>query len=201
MSFNPYAPSQVHEEQVAVAPRSGGWRLEGGRLWAERDACLPMVDPYSGVSEDQMTMIRLPVYRRILWPRFAFVGGIAASIGSAAASLPESVQASFGVVGIVGFIAGLVMPVFNRRMDLRIFVTRRTRMKQRLWMWASVAVILFWFSSVFFLIGPLAPSALLLGLLIVRWVKRRIFYCRRDGDLFEIGGFHPAAMAVLAGSE
>lgn len=179
------------------APSSGGWRIEGGRLWAERDACLPMVDPYSGASEDRMTMIRLQVNRRVLWPRFAFLGGVAASIGAAASSLPESVQASFGVLGLVGLIAGLITPVFNRRTDLRIFVSRRTRLKQRLWGWASVAVILFWFASVFFVVGQLLPTVLLLGLLIVRWVKRRIFYYRREGELFEIGGFHPAAMAAL----
>lgn len=197
MSFNPYAPSLV-EEDVAVAPQSQGWRLEGGRLWVGKDACLPMVDPYSGASEDQMTMIRLPVHRRVLWPRFAFVGGVAGSISAAAASLPENVQASFGVVGLVGFLAGLVTPLFNRRMELRIFVTRRTRMKQRLWGWANVIGILFWFSGMFFtFVGPLLPFLVLLALLIGRWVRRRIFYYRRAGEQFEIGGLHPDAMALL----
>lgn len=198
MSFNPYAPSQVHEDQVPDAPRSGGWRIEGGRLWAERDACLPMVDPYSGASEDRMTMIRLQVYRRVLWPRFAFLGGIAGSIGAAVAGLPESVQATLGVIGAVGFIAGLATPVLNRRMDLRVFVTRSTRLRQRVWGWAGVVAILFWFVSAFFaFVPPLLPASLLLGLLIARWVRRRIFYYRRAGETFEIGGVHPDAMAIL----
>jgi len=198
MSFNPYAPSQVQEEHLPEAPRSGGWRIEDGRLWAERDACLPMVDPYSGVRADRMTMMRLQVYRRVLWPRFAFLGGIGGSIGAALVGLPENVQVTFGIVGAVGFIAGLATPVLNRGMDLRVFVTHRTRLKQRFWGWTSAGVILFWFVSAFIaVIPPLLPAALLLGLLILRWVKRRIFYYQRAEETFEIGGLHPHAMAFL----
>lgn len=35
---------------------SFGWKLEGKRVWVESFAQFPMIDPYSGASEEVMTM-------------------------------------------------------------------------------------------------------------------------------------------------
>ena len=203
MSENPYAPSQV--DDVAEAPRPHGWELAEGVLLAEEGAVFPMVDPYTGESEERMTMMRLAVYRRVLWPRWLFAGGLALTIMAAYSGVPD-----YGAIGLlaalVGFIAGIAVPIFNRRLWLTMFVTRRTLSRQRTvdWMIRGMVMLLlifFFAPAVFRFAGDwivVAVAFLILAILIAaRWGRRRIYHRGRRGERFAIGGLHPRAMEAL----
>ena len=139
MSVNPYAPSRV--DDVAEAPRPHGWELADGLLLAEDGAVFPMIDPYTGESDERMTMLRLAVPRRVLWPRWCFGGGLALAIMAGQSAVGDYMVIGW-LLAFIGFIAGCAVPLFNRRLGLDVFVTRRTLARQRATNWILRGLVL-----------------------------------------------------------
>lgn len=206
MSVNPYAASAVND--VPEAPASHGWEIRDGVLFAEKDAILPMVDPYSGQSEDSMTLIRLDVRGRTRWPRLLFLGGllgaIVASFGPRAGILADGSL----IIAFVGLIASLVMPLVTGRCWLQVFVTAATFKRNRLFRWIGrigIVALLLFFLVAGFPVGEIYAAAILIGLLgliiilslLIPMFQRRLFHKGRSGDQFRIGGVHPRAIEAL----
>lgn len=206
MSVNPYAASSVND--VPEAPASHGWEIRDGVLFAEKNATLPMVDPYSGELEERMTLLQLDVRGRTRWPRLLFLGGL---LGAIVASFgPEFGMLADGalVVAFVGLIASLVMPLVTGRSWLQVFVTAATFKRNRLFRWIGrigVAALLLFFLVAGFPLGGSYAAAILVGLLgfiiilslLIPMFQRRIYHKGRSGGLFKIGGVHPRAMEAL----
>lgn len=206
MSFNPYAPSAIND--VPEAPASHGWEVRDGMLLVEKDATLPMVDPYSGESEERMTLIKLDVRGRTLWPRLLFLGGLLGAI-TGSFSPRGGVLADGGVLlAFVGLVASLLMPLLTGRALLQVFVTAATLKRNRVFRAigrSGVAALALFFLVAGFEGGGVAAAAILIGLLglvltlslLLPMFQRRICHKGKSGSFFKIGGVHPRALEAL----
>ena len=206
MSVNPYAASAVND--VPEAPVSRGWEIRDGMLLVEKDATLPMVDPYSGESEERMTLVQLDVRGRTWWPRILFLGGL---LGAIVASFsPQGRMLADGglVIAFLGLIASLLMPLMTGRSWLQVFVTTATFKRNRVFraigrIGVVALVLLFLMGSL--PMGGVQAAAIVMSLfglvlifsLLVPMLQRRIYHKGRSGDRFKIGGVHPRALEAL----
>jgi len=207
MSDNPYAPSAV--DDVAEAPASHGWEMVEGRLIVEKEATLPMIDPFTGASEDRMVLFRLAVRRRYLWPRHLFLGGLCLSLASAWMAVGEAIAPLFEAMMAVGLLASVLIPVLSRPAWILVFMTRRTVRREELLKWGALVGIVLVLGLV--VVVPNIPgisvgvvnalTVLFVVILVVavgsRWLQRRLVYRRYVGERFEIRGLHPKALEAM----
>jgi hypothetical protein len=206
VSDNPYAPSSVADAAME-APRSRGWELVEGKLLVEPEAVLPMIDPYTGETADRMTLMRIALRPRALWPRFLFMGGFSLMIFFGLLGFP-GISAFMYLPWVIGFIGG-VWTSLSGSIVVHVFLTERTHRKRRLVHWLLFASGLLAF--VLLLVVPNVPQVAdqlgdvvaalwfttVLVAILVRWLRRRL-YCRRSPDRrFEMRGLHPRAMELL----
>jgi hypothetical protein len=166
-----------------------------------------MIDPYTGETAERMTLMRIALRPRVLWPRFVFMGGFAFMILFGYLGLP-GISAFMCLPWIIGFIGG-AWASFSGSIVVHVFLTERTRRKQRSVYWILFASVLLAF--VLLLVVPNLPQVpdqlgdvtaavwftTVLVAILTRWLRRRL-YCRKRPDRrFEMRGLHPRAMELL----
>lgn len=209
---NPYAPPETTSTGVPDAPESFGWEMVGKRVWVEKFAQFPMVDPYSGKTDDVMTMNRItlrywPAWMTVL--RWISLGIILLPLSGA---IEPDLKMAIALAGVLALIVTMIASTFFPITGLKVFFTTKT-LRWR--------VIQHWLVSACFVVGILSgmrvertglPSGdgqvnvvssagfclWILGLIWI-YVLRRRLKCRRHKDgRFEIRGIHPKALALLA---
>jgi len=209
---NPYAAPQTVSTGLPDAPESFGWELAGKRVWAEKFAQFPMVDPYSGESEEVMTMNRLTVRHWPLWMtvlRWICIGVIFLPLSG---RIDRDLKSAIALVGVLGLIATMIVSTFFPITGLKVFFTKRT---------LRMRAIQHWVVGAFFVVGILSgmkvgnsgllPSRFplnwisgvsfgiwILGLIWKNLILRRLTCRRRKDGHFEIRGFHSKALELLA---
>ena len=186
--------------------------MVGKRVWVEKFAQFPMVDPYSGKSDDVMTMNRItlrywPAWMTVL--RWISLGIILLPLSGA---IEPDLKTAIALVGVLALIVVMIASTFFPVTGLKVFFATRTLRARAIQQWMV--------GSCFFVgilsgmkvghsgLGPshfpmneisvVAFSVWILGLVWI-YVFRRRLKCRRHKDgRFEIRGFHSQALALLA---
>ena len=206
MPVNPYEAPAVTE---AEAPMSRGWEIRDGMLLVEKEAILPMVDPYTGGSEDRMILLRVEVRRRDWWPRIVFLVCVVAAIVDGLVLVNGITAGHFLAVAVLVFIAGLLIPLFSGRAFLDVFVTSSTYRRHRFFVvggWLSIFLLVLLFivpsnlpvsSKGLATIFAGALGLAFVVLLVLPMFQRRIFHKGRSDGRFRLAGIHPRAMEAL----
>lgn len=203
---NPYAAPQ--SAGLPDAPESFGWELVGNRVWVERFAQFPMIDPYSGESDEVMTMNRLTVRFRPLWMsllKWAFIALLILGISS----LMDGVATLVGLLGLI--VVAVVSALFYPLTGLKVFFSTRTLKNRAIQYWAFKGCLMLaivsglmigkrrlfpaWLSPDW--IFMIALGIWLLGVIWQQIFERRLTCRRRKDGRFEIRGFHPKALDQL----
>lgn len=203
---NPYAAPQ--SAGLPDAPESFGWELVGNRVWVERFAQFPMVDPYSGESDDVMTMNRLTVRFRPLWMsllKWAFI----ALLLLGTSPLMDGMATLVGLLGLI--VVAVVSALFYPLTGLKVFFSTRTLKNRAIQYWAFKGSLMLailcgltigkrrlfpvWLSPDW--IFMIALGIWLLGVIWQQIFERRLTCRRRKDGRFEIRGFHPKALDQL----
>lgn len=205
---NPYAPPETTSVGLPDAPESFGWELVGKAVWVEKFAQFPMVDPYTGQSDDVMTMNRLTVRVRPLWMsllQWAFIGILLLGISPLAGGIAT-------LVGLLGLIVLAIVSALYPLTGLKVFFVARTLRNRAIQYWIFKGCLMLailsgltlgiqrlfpkWLSPEW--IFMIALGIWLIGLIWQHTIERRLT-CRRHKDgRFEIRGFHPKALEFLA---
>ncbi|WAC20469.1 hypothetical protein OVA24_03630 [Luteolibacter sp. SL250] len=210
MSENPYAPPGRPDDgdEVPDAPLSTGWMLDGGRLMVRQDAQLPMVDPFSGVSEERMTLRSLPIRYSPSWHRMTFAGAVLGLAGGGFFRFPHGLSPFLLISGAAAITLYLISGVFLSSVRIRVFTTRASNLKARMgnlinaMMAVTLASLIFAANS-----GRIHPAvstgiAMLFGLSLIASISFRMLTwrltCRKKtGDRYEVRGLHPDAFRFL----
>jgi hypothetical protein len=173
----------------------------------EPEAILPMIDPYTGETAERMTLMRIVLRPRELWPRFLFMGGLSLMILFGFLGFAE-ISAWMYLPLIIGFVGG-VWASFSGSMVVHVFLTQKTRRERRLVYRLLFTSVLLAFVLLF--VVPNVPHlanqfggvitlvwfAVVLVAILTRWLRRRL-HCRKlPGLRFEMRGLHPRAMKLL----
>lgn len=208
---NPYAAPQSPSTGLPDAPESFGWELIGNRVWAEKFAQFPMVDPYSGGSDEVMTMNRLTIRQRPLWLVALRWLSVGVFFLPATAWIDRDSRSIVTFAGFAGFVLSLIASMCFPLCGLKVFFTSKT---------LGIRTLQHWTISAFFLLGiltaiaagnsGLGPSRFpptwisgvafglwFLGLIWKNLLQRRLTCRRRKDGRFEIRGFHPKALDQL----
>lgn len=206
---NPYSPPTIHAGGVPDAPESSGWELIRGTVWARTSSQFPMVDPFTGETAETMCLQKVEVRLRPRWLGWLVPAGALAMLFLFPGRDPG--PEDLVIPGLAGMCLGwmfsmplgLVYPVCT----LKVFFERRT---------VRIRTLTTQTLNGFFLTGILGglfnrqlPAGLnwipliaiilwLVGLPASMVFHRRLRCRRKSGDLFEIRGFHPKALAALA---
>ena len=205
MSENPYAPPGV--DVVGEAPRSRGWEVTGKSVLVSREAIFPMIDPYSGKSEEMMALRRLVIRRNVFGKVMLLFIGVAALV------LPWTLRepavfadASVSFV-VVGLFTSLLVNQLLAPVSVQVFFTP-ARLRRRLFfiriiLSGAAACLVLLVAGILIDLPDWAMSLpqlmlwpVLLGALAQAF-QRRLKCRRKIGDQFEIHGFHPQALEEL----
>jgi hypothetical protein len=194
---NPYAPPETMSSGVPDAPESFGWELVGKKVWVEKSSQLPMVDPLSGTTNEVMTMTHLVVRQRpswilaITWIVWAFL--LVTMLGD----LNRNLKSNFVAVGSVVCLVSLLIGLFFPTCSLYVFVDQKKARARK-----SIGfLIALWIGMTGlkpFKIHLIWGLIWAVGLVALQFINPRLT-CRRHKDgRFEIRGFHPRALELLA---
>ena len=206
---NPYAPPETTSTGLPDAPESFGWEMDGKRVWVEKFAQFPMIDPYSGASEEVMTMNRLSVRFRPLWMsalKWVFIALLFLGLSP----LLNGVATFIGVVGLIG--VAIVSALFHRLTGLKVFFSAKTLRNRAIQYWVFKGSLMLAILSGLTLgrrrlfpvwLSPDWIFTITLGIWLLGMIWQQIFErrltCRHQKDgRFEIRGFHPKALERLA---
>lgn len=204
---NPYAPPRTVSCGLPVAPAVFGWEVKGKAVNVKKTSQFPMIDPFTGSSEDPMPLQRVLVHYRPWWLlAFPLVGGsLMAVLGMRAG---DSETAGLAIAGVLlGMLISGVVGRFLPVCTLHLFFEKRTLRFRAL---ASRVVYGLLFVAVFAGFFTSAgrewiswvQRAALVGWLLAGLantvLSRRLRCRRRAGERFAIHGFHPKALAALA---
>lgn len=209
---SPYAPPETISAGIPDAPESYGWRLEGKRVWVEGLAQFPMIDPYSGAAEEVMTMNRLTLRYLPYWMtavRWAFICTLLLPLSDA---FERDVMSSFVFVGFLGLVASLIRSSFLPLTGIKVFFTARTLRIRSIQQWIVNGCFLIAFVSGWKLrpleqiidrhhldlVSSVALGLWILGLIWMYLFRRKLTCRRHENGRFEIRGFHPKALELLA---
>lgn len=207
---NPYAPpSEVSSlEGIPEASHSFGWRITNGQLWVAANSRLPVIDLFSGLTDETMMLREIEVRYLPWWLRWPPVA--AAFVILLAGYLWEgSFPASTGILVFAGcWIVAALVSLLLPKCTVRFFLTKQTlRIRKRFG-------FMMHFSLLMFLVGgaltPQGPSWLSLipqsfGIawitgLVAGFLFHRRLSCRKmHAGLFLIQGIHRKAIAHLTG--
>jgi hypothetical protein len=205
---NPYAPPATTSAGMPDAPESFGWELEGKRVWVEKFAQFPRIDPYSGATEEEMTMNRLSVRVRPIWVS-PLKWVLFALVLLGLSPLLHGVATFIGVVGLI------VLTIVSARYPLtglKVFFSGRTLRNRAIRFWVvKGSLMLAFLSGLPVGRGSVFPAWLypdwiftitlgiwLLGVIWQQAFENRLTCRRRKDGRFEIRGFHPKALERLA---
>lgn len=194
---NPYATPAAGTE-LPDAPASHGWEMRDARLWVKSGALLPMIDPLTGGTADNMILRRITLRLYPWW--FYLLLPVAASLG-AAAFLEHNALTGAITGGIAALVAMSVIHWFLPACRLHAFFLKTTILSRTVL--SSIMMLLaagFVFSpyedDVWWIKAVCGGSWLILYLHTL--LIRRNLRCRRKVDgWFEIRGAHPLALARL----
>lgn len=212
---NPYAPPTTPEngQDLPDAPLSSGWALAGDTILVWQGAQLPMVDPFTGISSDRMTLRLITINYSPSWHRAMIAASIFCFVAGGFFHLPTSViNVLFGIGGITALIYLVPATFFFKGVRLRIFTStpsnRKIRLGSVLNSASAFTLILLIALGSFDLTHPfvLAGISMLFGFLLIaaicyRMLSRNLRCHRKIGDRHEIRGIHPDAIGVLVEME
>ncbi len=208
---NPYAPPETTSTGMPNAPESFGWELVGNRVWAEKIAQFPMIDPYSGESNDVMTMNRLTVRLRPNWQLALSIILVGTFLVSLLLPIGRELKPSLAIGSLISLLLVVVGGMFYPVSTLNIFCVKRTVRIHAIQEYAIRTIYLLGLglsvkirnsrSLSDFLGASWIPMAMLvIWLLVLIWrnlLQRRLTCRRRKDGRFEIRGFHPKALDQL----
>lgn len=211
---NPYAPPQTTSAGVPDAPESFGWKLIGNRIWVEKFAQFPMVDPYSGESDEVMTMTRITLRQRPIWLVVLRWILVCVIFLPAAPLIDPDLKTTISFIGIAGFAITLIASMFLPLVGLKVFFTSRTLRSRTIQHWTISALFLVGIISGIQFGNSGLPSShplldgipviafglWFLGLIWKNLIQRRLTCRRRKDGRFEIRGIHPKALDQLKAS-
>jgi hypothetical protein len=155
---NPYAPpSEVSSvEGIPEALHSFGWRIDNGQLWVSASSRLPVIDLFSGLTDETMMLREIEVRYRPWWLRWpplvaAFVIPLVGYLREGSFSMSAAILI-FAGCWIVTVLISLLLP----KCTVRFFLTKQTlRVRKRFG-------FMMHFSLLMFLVGgaltPQGPS-------------------------------------------
>ena len=198
---NPYTTPQTEAGGLPDAPDSHGWEIHGKVIQVGPGAQFPMIDPYTGVSEDPMRMQLLQIRQRPLWlwgiPILGTLGGL----------LQGLADGNWIVQGLMGLILGLAgrvfVGLFFPRFKVRAFFQKRTiKFRNMLSGILGLCFLISFFGGIFLPhhLGWIAGTAFviwILGITASLLFNRQLRCRRKSGGLFELRGFHPLALEQL----
>ncbi len=178
-----------------------GWKLAGGKLLVQKEARLPMVDPYSGETAERMWMVKVKVRRRILWQGILALAGGALIVWS---------NPAIGVLLLIVALAAAVgASKYGGVASVELFVTQGTMKQARRDSLLLVAAGLL-------MVGakglpgiwegpdlPLVPALIYPGVFLMlvwavrNWRRSKLCFVRRKDGWYELGGLHPRILPTL----
>ncbi|RYD37411.1 MAG: hypothetical protein EOP87_03575 [Verrucomicrobiaceae bacterium] len=207
---NPYAPpaSRAEDGDVPDAPKPSGWILSGDALLVRQDAQLPMVDPFTGVSEERMTLRSIPIRHSPSWRGAALVVGVLGIVGGGFLSLPDGLSPFLLIPGVAAMLFYLVTGIFLSTVRIRVFTTRASDLRGRMGNLINVMMSLTLASLVFAASSGRVPPAVSTGIAVLfglsfiaaisfRMLTQKLGCRKKTGDRYEIRGFHPEALRFL----
>lgn len=205
---NPYAaPQTAVSFELPDAPRPFGWEPVGKSVFIKQTAQFPMIDPFTGGSNETMMLQKILIRYRPKW-LLAFPGAgavIALVMNKNGESLDLILFLLFGLLAgwALAALVGLMLPVCT----LRLFFEKRNLRKRRI---ISVAAQVLFLACIFGRnltsmtspslrwIGEMIPYLWLIVLLAAIFNNRKLRCVRKHGDRFVIRGFSRRALAALA---
>lgn len=182
----------------------------GKLVMARQTAQFPMIDPFTGGSEDSMMLQKVPIRYRPPWLlAFPVLGALAMMTleeGGNGEDLLFLGLAGLLLGWLVSLIAGLFFPVCT----LRLFFEKRTLRMRKIGARIMAALLLTgWFGGFVLSTAPpwlqvipaIAIGCWIIGLVAGLLLSRHLRCRRKDGERFEIRGFHPRALAGLTESQ
>jgi len=208
---NPYAPPTTRGDVATLpdAPKSAGWSLAGETILARQDAQLPMVDPFTGISEDTMTLRHISIRHSPRWLHGSLVVALACILCAGFIDLPGGLAEALGFTGAAAGLLYLVAGIFLSSVRIRVFTGRSSNLKISISAFLNTATSL----TLLALIGSVSVGsdhptmtkviAILFGVHIIssialRFRSRSLKCCRIIGGHHEIRGIHPEALRFLA---
>jgi hypothetical protein len=201
---NPYEPPKSAPLPESLSGQSFGWQIVDGRMWVKSSAMFPKIDPYSGLTSPRMRKEKLLVRYHPRWhgmiPEACALTG-ALVFGGMQIGYELFISAVFGYLTGLGLTAvfSLNSPVIT--LHLHIDTTLKNPRH-----WARIADFMLFVALLGligltnhfeqYLIWILLTS---LALTMIRHMVFRKLRCpARDGERFEIRGFHRNAVDALA---
>lgn len=206
---NVYAhPAELSSaEGVPEAPHSFGWRVENSQLWVAANSRLPMIDLFSGQSDEIMTMRKIEVRYRPWWSSWLpFAVWLALVIWLVSESFTKPRHTTFPFEWLlpsllICWLVSQFTGMFNPICTLSYFTRKKTLRIQRIYgcsvFGAPLLVILGgMFSRQTFIHGT---TLAVFAIVVVTgfWIRRRLFCRRVSGGWFELRGIHPQSVAFL----
>lgn len=182
--------------------------MESGRLWVAKNSRLPMVDLFSGQSDETMQLHQIDVRCRPWWLRWTPL--IAALVILLAGYLREgSFSPSTAILIFAGsWIAAVLISLLLPKCTVRFFLTKQTlRIRKRFGFMMLFFLLMFFVGSALTPQGPswlsLIPQAFgiawITGLIAGFLFHRRLSCQKTHEGLFRLQGIHRKAIAYLIG--
>lgn len=208
---NPYAPPTAGRDtgDLPDAPKSAGWSLSENAILVRQDAQLPMVDPFTGISEDRMTLRHISIRHSPHWLHAALVVALACILSASFIDLPGGISEALGLTGAAAGLLYLIASLLFSSVRIRVFTGRSSNLKIRISAFLNTASSLTLLAVIGSLsVGTHQPTmakviAILFGVLIIsslafRFLSRSLKCRRKVGGLHEIRNLHPDALRFLA---
>lgn len=207
---DPYAPPNTVSNGLPVAPRSFGWEVAGNAVWVEKTAQFPMIDPYTGGSEETMMLQKVEVKYRPPWLlAFPVLGALAMFTLEEGGNWMD--LAGLGLAGLLlGWLVSVFVGLFLPVCTLRLFFEKRTlRIRKNGTGIMNALLLTGLFGGLVLINAPhwiqwiptFAFFCWGIGLLVGVTLVRRLRCHRKSGDRFVIRGFHPKALAAMTAEE
>lgn len=205
---NPYQPpAEVSSgDGFSEAPHSFGWKMANGHLWVAGNCCVPMIDLFSGKSDETMSMRMIEVRYRPWWLRWIPLAAAFAVLLTEYLR-PDAFDPSSAILVFAGtWIITLLISLLQPKCTVRFFLTQRTlRVRNRYRLMMHFLLIMFFVGSGLATQGPswlnlISPSfgiAWITGLVAGFWIQRRLSCKSMHENWFRIHGIHRKAITHL----
>lgn len=207
MLENPYQPPAAVEQDIPDAPASHGWIVNGKELLVLPLAQLPMVDPYSGKTEERMQLFPVNITHCPAW--IPWTTGVSFGLIAISQVLESLDQNSWPAIpGFLGIVIAGIASRFNSTITIQIFCTRwsANRLNATRWnTWITTILLILlllpfpykqsypqitWVIGILFLISCLSQMIFLLAL-------RKLICREQEPPYFRVRGLHPDALKEL----
>lgn len=184
--------------------KSFGWVIEGDQVWVEKNSRFPEIDPFTGETGVPMTLNEVKVRYRPDWLTFSICVLIVVLSFWIRGGLLGIILTLFAI-GVVGmFFPKCTLEMASTKNLEGMQATQEIAIGMGFFLAAAVAIRLI--ENVMFFdydygagwMPPVAIVLLVLGSVWLHYSKSRLTCRRRKDGRFEIRGFHPRALELLA---